>query len=118
MSSNLEIQKVCEFCGKDFTARKFSSKTCSDICAKRLYKLKKRGEKIEQVKAETLSIKTMPFEVLKAKEFLSVRDVSKLIGCSRQTVYSLINSGKLKAVNIKMKKTIVPRAEIDNLFKI
>ncbi|WP_229599746.1 helix-turn-helix domain-containing protein [Runella slithyformis] len=55
-------------------------------------------------------------EVLKVREFLSVQQVSKLIGCSRQTVYELINSGKLHAVNLKEKKTIVRRSDIDRLF--
>jgi len=53
---------------------------------------------------------------LKAKEFLSVRDVSQLIGCSRQTVYNLINSGQLKATNILKKKTIIRRYDIDLLI--
>lgn len=57
-----------------------------------------------------------PIEDLKAKEFLSVREAAKLIGCCRQTVYTLVNSGKIKGANIKIKKTIIPRTEINKLF--
>ena len=47
-----------------------------------------------------------------------MRDVAKLIGCSRQTAYTLINSGRLKSVNIKVKKTIVRRADLEKLFEL
>ena len=116
MSSNIRINKVCQYCEKEFEARKTTSKTCSDHCAKMLYKRKQRESKIEGVKAETVRIKTRPIEELKAKEFLTVRDVAKLLNCSRQTVYDIINRGSLKAVNLKVKKTTIKRSEIDKLF--
>ena len=43
--------------------------------------------------------------------------MAKLIGSSRQTVYNLINTGKLQAVNILKKKTIVRRCDLDKLFE-
>jgi excisionase family DNA binding protein len=116
MSSNIEVQKICEYCGNEFTARKTTSKTCSDRCVKLYYKQRKRAAKIEETTKTTIQIKNKPIEELKAKEFLTVRDAAKLLSCSRQTVYSLINSGKLKAVNIKVKKTIVKRTDLDKLF--
>jgi excisionase family DNA binding protein len=117
MSSNIKVQRICKSCGKEFTARTTVTKACSDYCAKRLYKAKKRNEKVEASNTETKEIKIRPIEELKAKEFLSVRDVSKLIGCSRQTVYTLINYGRLKGVNILEKKTIVKRSELEKLFE-
>lgn len=117
MSSNIQVQRICQQCGNEFTARTTVTKTCSDNCAKKLYKAKQKAKKVEASNTETRQIKTRPIEELKAKEFLSVRDAAKIIGCSRQTVYTLINTGKLKGVNIKLKKTIIPRSEIDGLFK-
>lgn len=117
MSSNIKVQRICQHCGIEFTARTTVTKHCSDNCAKRAYKARKRAEKVESSDRETFIIKTRPMEELKAKEFLSVRDVSNLIGCSRQTVYNLINSGQLKATNILKKKTIIRRSDIDILIK-
>lgn len=54
---------------------------------------------------------------LKAKEFLLVRDAAVLLNSSRQTIYSLIKAGKIKAKNILQKKTLIPRTEIDKLFQ-
>jgi excisionase family DNA binding protein len=116
MSSNIRIQRLCQQCGNEFTAKKTTSRTCSDRCAKALYKQKKREERIESSNIETKVLKAKPLEVLKAKEFLTVNDVAKLLNSSRQTIYALIKTGRIKAVNLKLKKTLIKRSEIDKLF--
>jgi len=117
MSSNIKIQRICQHCGNEFTARTTATLYCSHRCNSAAYKAKQRAGKVEQSNKETQRIKSQPIEELKAKEFLSVTQVSKLIGCSRQNVYNLINTGKLKATNILLKKTIVKRSDLDKLFK-
>jgi excisionase family DNA binding protein len=117
MSSNIQVQRICQHCGTEFTARTTVTKYCSHRCGSLANKAKKRAEKVQKSNTETKQIKTKPIEELKAKVFLTVSDVSKLIGCSRQNVYKLINTGKLKATNILEKKTIVRRCDLDKLFK-
>ena len=116
MSSNIQVQRICQHCGTEFTARTTVTKYCSHRCGSLANKAKKRAEKVQKSNTETKQVKTKPIEELKAKEFLTVSDVSKLIGCSRQNVYKLINTGKLKATNILEKKTIVRRCDLDKLF--
>lgn len=117
MSSNIEIQRICEYCSKEFTARKTVTRYCSHKCGSAAYKARVRATKIDGSNKETQRIKNQPIEELKVKEFLSVTQVSKLIGCSRQNVYNLINTGKLQATNILEKKTIVKRSDLDKLFE-
>ncbi len=116
MSSNIKVQRICQYCGKEFTARTTVTKYCSHRCASRANKEKKRAEKVQKSNIETKKTKNKPIEELKAKEFLTVTEVSQLINCSRQNVYKLINSGKLKATNILEKKTIIRRVDLDALF--
>jgi len=116
MSSNIEVKRICQHCGTEFTARTTVTKYCSHKCASAANKAKKRAEKMQKSNAETKRIITQPIQELKAKEFLTVTEVSRLIGCSRQNIYKLINSGKLKATNILEKKTIVRRLDLDELF--
>ncbi len=116
MSSNIQIQRVCLNCKTEFTARTTVTKYCSLRCASKAYKAAKRTEKLQKSNIETKQLKIKPIEELKAKEFLTVTDVSKLVGCSRQNVYKLINTGKLKATNILEKKTIIRRCDLDKLF--
>jgi len=116
MSSNIRIQRICGHCGVEFTAKTTVTQFCGDNCAKRAYKARIRDKKINASNRSTEAIMVQPIETLKAKEFLSVREVSKLIGCSRQNVYNLINLGRLKATNILKKKTIIRRADLDKLL--
>lgn len=117
MSSNIQITRVCKHCGNEFTARTTVTQYCSDSCSKRAYKARIRAGKIEASNSETQRVRNKPVEDLKEKDFLTVTQVSKLIGCSRQNVYKLINTGRLKATNILLKKTIVRRADLNQLFE-
>ncbi len=116
MSTNIKIQRVCQYCGTDFTARMTTTRYCSHQCNSRAYKAKARETKIEASVKEALHIKLKPIEILKAKEFLTVRETAKLLNCSLRTTYRLIDNGMIKAVNLSERKTTIRRADIDNLF--
>jgi excisionase family DNA binding protein len=117
MSSKIEIQRICQYCKQEFTARTTVTKYCSHKCNQRAYKARKRAEKAMQSNTETTRIKNQPIEQLKAKEFLTVREVSQLLNCSLRTAYYYIKSGTIKAVNLGQRMTRVKRTEIDKLFK-
>lgn len=117
MSSNIKVQRICQHCGKEFTARTTVTQCCSDICAKRAYKARLKAAKIEESNKETQRIKTQPIEQLNAKEFLTVREVATLLNCSLRTVYYYIESGNIEAVNLGQRLTRVKRSAIDKLFQ-
>ena len=117
MSSKIEVQRVCEHCKHEFTARTTVTKYCSHRCAQRAYKARKRAEKVQRSNTETTRVKQQPVEALKAKEFLTVREVAKLLNCSIRMAYYLIEKGNIKAVNLGQRLTRVKRAEIDKLFE-
>src|SRR5437773_10375189 len=116
MISAMRIKRICEYCGKEWEARKTTSKTCSTDCAKKNYKAKQREAKIEASNKETVQIKIKPLTEIRAKEFLTVKDVSKLLNFSIRTTYRLIELGEIKAVNLSERKTLVRRSDIDKLF--
>ena len=116
MSSKIKVQRICQYCKQEFTARTTVTKCCSDSCRKALYKARKRAEKVKQLDAETKRIKSQPIEQLKAKEFLTVRDVAQLLNCSVRSVYYYIESGTISAVNLGQRMKRVKRSEIDKLF--
>ena len=117
MSSNIEVQRICQHCGKEFTARTTVTQYCGDICAKRAYKARVKVSKIESSNKETQRIKSQPIEELKEKEFLTVREVARLLNCSVRSTYYYIESGTIKAVNLGQRVTRVKRSEIDKLFQ-
>ena len=118
MSSNIKIQRICQLCGKEFTARTTVTQYCGDTCAKRAYKARQKAAKVETSNRQTKAIKEKPMEDLKSKEFLTIRDTATLLSCSRQTVYNLIKKDILQAVNLSERKTIIKRSDIDRLFQL
>ena len=117
MSSSITIQRICQYCSKEFTARTTVTKFCSLPCAGRAYKARKRAEKVEKSNDETLKVKNKPIEELKAKEFLSVKDLALLLGCSTRTAYRLIEKGKINAVNLSERLTRVKRSELNKIME-
>jgi|ERR1019366_3174039 excisionase family DNA binding protein len=117
MSSNITVQRICEYCSKEFTARTTTTLYCSKKCNSAAYKAKIRTAKVEASNKQTQLIKTKPIEELKAKEFLTVRDVATLLNISIRSVYYYIESGNIKAVNLAQRITRVKRSEIDKLFE-
>jgi excisionase family DNA binding protein len=116
MSSNIQVQRICKHCGNEFTARTTVTQYCGEVCAKRAYKARVKAVKVETSNRETTRIKTQPIEVLRAKEYLTPKDVATLLNCSVRTVYYLIANGTIKAVNLGQRLTRVKRTEIDKVF--
>jgi excisionase family DNA binding protein len=113
MSSNIEIQRICQYCKSEFTARTTVTKYCSMKCTKAVSRDKTRNAKIEISNAQVRAVKVAPILDLKAKEFLTVKETAFLFGCSKQNVYKAINTGKLTAVNFGIKITRVRRSDLD-----
>ncbi|WP_435139840.1 hypothetical protein [Formosa sp. A9] len=45
-----------------------------------------------------------------------MKDITVLLNCSRQSVYKLVNTGKVNTIDIDLKKIIIKRSELDKLF--
>ena len=115
MSSNILIQRICEFCGNEFTARTTVTKYCQHRCASNAYKARTRNSKIEKSNIETAKSVSIPIAVIQAKDFLRVEEVCGLLGISRSTVNRAIKENRLKAVRFG-KRIVIKRTEIDSLF--
>ena len=116
MSSNIEVQKVCEYCGKEFTARTTKTRFCSHICNSRAYKANIKSLKVELSKQETRRIISKPIVELNTKPFLSIAETCKLLGISRRTIYRMLERGELYAGKAG-RRTIIKRSELEKLFE-
>ena len=104
MSSNLRIIKMCEFCKQEFIARKTTTQTCSDPCAKRLYKLRQREKAIDRAEVETM-VKRKPevfiteeqVKVIQAKEWLTLKEAALLLNISPLTLRRWTLAGKVRS---------------------
>jgi excisionase family DNA binding protein len=122
MSSTIQVQKICEYCGKEFTAQTTVTRFCGHGCASRSYKQRKRENKIgwaveETNKQKVLSVSEVNLEAIKLKDFLSIKEAYTLLGLSERTFYRLLKTGTIPATKLGG-RTIIKRSVIDNLFAI
>jgi len=120
MTSNIRIQKICQHCGKEFTAKTTVTKYCGEDCAKRAYKQRMRDTKIQGAEYRVTKVhpygKPNELDNLKDKEFLTVPDAAKLMGFSARTVYRFVLEKKVHAVNLGERMTRIKRSDLDRLF--
>ena len=108
-------------CGKEFIAKKTTSKTCSDNCAKRFYKLKIRNEKIAEVELQT-AIKKRPkclvteeeIRILNSKMLLTLNEAALLLNISPLTLRRWTLCGNMPATKIG-KKWVYKRNDVDTI---
>ena len=115
MSSNIRLPKICEQCDKEFTAKTTVTKYCSDNCAKRGYKKRKREEKISKVKPVEKQKLDVRLENIRLKDFISIQEACKYLGVSRMTVYRQIKAGNILAGKIG-RRTIIDKSSILKLI--
>ncbi len=132
MGSNIRVTKVCKLCGQQFVARKTSTQYCSHKCSQRAYKIRKRAA-VEIAHNEGVSrlrkfsskkttkkppenkLSAEQLHILQYKEFLSVLEVSHLLGVCRATINNYCANGLLKCIKMN-RKIFIRRKDIDTLY--
>ena len=129
MSSNIEVEKICQFCGNKFIAKTTVTKYCGDICAKRAYKQRKRIEKLSDAEIEELLNEHVgpdrffmrnskkPLEnIIKKHSFFTVRQTAVMLGVSERTLFRMIERGQIKAKKLGG-RTLIKSQDIEELVK-
>ncbi|WP_170132757.1 helix-turn-helix domain-containing protein [Pedobacter cryoconitis] len=112
------MKRICEHCKGIFDAKTTVTRFCSAICNKRSYKIRLRVSAMKNTDQEVQTILEKPMKSLQGKDFLSVSNAAKLLSTSTKMIYRMISDGKLAAVNLSVRKTVISRKEIDRLFEI
>lgn len=116
MSSNIDLKKICAFCGKEFIAHKTTTTCCSHRCSSLLYKQRKREAKVRKHGAVTeKAIAEKPIEKIKDKPFISITEAALYMGVSRPTIYLYLRNGEISAKRMGS-KYLIAREDIENLF--
>lgn len=114
MSSNIQIEKVCQWCGSKFIARTTQTAYCSKRCAEHAYKDRKRKEKIERCKEEVRRVQSGS-DKISEMDFLTPRQAAQFLGVCYKTFYTYINNGVIKAWKLH-RKTLVRKSDLEELF--
>ena len=109
--SKLKIPKVCEQCHKPFEAKTITTRFCSNSCASKNGKERKKQEKekILEKYADKIAI-------LQHREFISVSEAVVLFGISKSTIHRLIKQKLIHSVNLGERLTRINKMELEKLF--
>ncbi len=117
MSSNFTIQRKCVHCKQTFNAKTTVTRFCGKLCNKRFNAAKQRNEKIEAENLQPIILSAQVMQSVKNIEFLDTQKAALLLGVSRNFIYHLINTGKLVAYNLSIRRTIILKNDIEQLFQ-
>lgn len=112
MSSNIRIEKTCEWCGNKFIAQTTVTRFCSKRCAEHSYKARLRNEKVQRAQ----SVEPKSLTEVKEKDYLTVVETATLLGMTRQGVYKLIHRGELMASKLSSRLTLIKRTSIEQML--
>lgn len=113
MSSNIRIERICEWCSKQFTAQTTVTRFCSKRCSEHAYKERLRQKKISLSNQEA-ALNSRDKDS-RNKEFLTPSETAKYLGVGRTYIYDSINRGKIKVTRIG-RKTLISKADIQAMF--
>jgi excisionase family DNA binding protein len=121
MSSNIKVQRICEHCEIEFTAKTTFTRFCSKKCNSAAYKQKRREQKIEnsnkivkKVKEESVAKGRLK---LRDKDILSIPEAAELLGVSRQTIYNWLNCGVIKGKRISNRKVLILKSDLESMLQ-
>lgn len=113
MSSNIRIERICEWCGKQFTAQTTVTRFCSKRCSEHAYKERLRQKKISLSNQETAHNSREKESC--NNEFLTPSETARYLGVGRTYIYDCINRGKIKVTRIG-RKTLISKTDIQAMF--
>jgi excisionase family DNA binding protein len=115
MSSNIRVNKICEFCNSLFVARTTVTRFCGDVCAKRAYKARKRLEAINESDINTKKYIVESLDRLLMKPYLTKREASSILGVSTRTLDRLNKRGEIFYHHVG-RRVIINRDHLINSF--
>ena len=114
MSSTIDINKICEWCGKEFIAHKCTTRYCSKRCSEHAYKSLRREA---HVKKENLITQEKKEDKKKPLgNYFTPRQCAVLLGIGKSSVYRCLAEGLIPCIRLKG-KTLISRASIDKMFE-
>ena len=113
MSSNIKIERICEWCGNRFMAQTTVTRFCSKRCSEQSYKERMRQKKMALSNMETSQCNLD--RKSKDKDFLTPTETAQYLGVGRTYIYDCINRGKINVTRIG-RKTLISKADIQAMF--
>ena len=117
MSTNITVQKVCEFCGQKLTAKTLFTRYCSKQCNSRHYKQLAKEEKAKLLNAQLNATVSIPTETLASttQDYFEIKEAAQLMRISTRTLFRLIEKKKLKKKKL-LSRTVILKEDINTFL--
>lgn len=106
----MKTTKKCQFCGKPFVTRSGMQRYCSEAC-------QAEAKRARTAQKNNLFKVARPFMEIQHQEYLTFSKAATLMGCSRQYIYKLAATGKLKASRISNRMAFIRKADIERMLE-
>lgn len=110
VKAKFEILRKCKICGTVFAAKTIESWYCSPRCSRVAWK-RKKDEETRRNKLEAIA-GNVPDDA----DYITVMEATAIYGLKKATLYRLIRSGRLQAINLGLHMTRIKRSDIEQLF--
>lgn len=123
MSSNMSLKKICQHCGNVFTAKTTVTKFCSDDCAKKNYKLRKKQKAIASSNSETQKIILSEPKIKRDKivvdeqELIDIKVLSAVTSIGERTLYRIVKDKEFPKIKIGRSLLFHKKTVIDYIIK-
>lgn len=111
-AANFEIQRKCKECGATFLAKTVESFYCSKRCSDFAYKRRKR-EKEKRDRLDSV-VNAIP----EARDYISVAEAVAMFGVGRDTIYRLIRTGQIPAINMGKRLIRISKDALMTMFPV
>lgn len=122
MSNKVKIERICEYCGKNFIAQTCKTRFCSHACNSKHYKESIRSgrynivtKEVKEEKQQRLRLSIDEIEFIQAKEYISLKQFATYLGVGRRSVYNYIHKYQIPFIKIG-RRTMIARKEIDTIM--
>ena len=106
----MKTTKKCQFCGKPFVTRSGMQRYCSEAC-------QAEAKRARTAQKNNLFKVAQPLIEIQHQEYLTFSKAATLMGCSRQYIYKLVATGKLKASRISNRMAFIRKADIERMLE-
>ena len=106
----MKTTKKCQFCGKPFVTRSGMQRYCSEAC-------QAEAKRARVTQKNNLFKVARPLMEIQHQECLTFSKAATLMGCSRQYIYKLVATGKLKASRISNRMAFIRKADIERMLE-
>lgn len=107
-----KTKRNCPICGTEFAPKTINSRYCSDKCSRKAYKRKVAEEKRQQ------ELNAIAESVPDNRPYISVPEAIAIYGVAKSTLYRLIRTGHIPAINLGTRLLRIDRQKLESLFQI